>query len=195
MSGTELELYRGLAESIHDVGYAMVRPDGLELGIAEDIIERIHDNGMQVLKRRISCISGDQVDALYPGLHERDFFNDMKASLVGKNVMSLIIGGEFNVGVQLLSVKGSALNTSGSIRADYSKGHLLEGELHLAFRNGLLSEEQLKTPECHSLLRDDRMHSDETTQEALNSIKTMFPVQDRSEVVRRFPNLRYKLLA
>jgi len=183
-----------IIDEINDIGYAMVRPDGLQLGLDEEIIRRISDSGLVILKRKISVITPEQVDGLYPELHERSYYPPMKQALIGRKVMSLAIGGGASVGSTLLKIKGSAMHTSGSIRGDYSLGHLLSGDLHKNYIMGCLSEEQLHSPEWEPVMREDRMHSDETTAEAVNSINVMFEDYERAELLSRFPNLRNILL-
>lgn len=181
-------------EGINELGYVMVRPDGLQIGADEEIIRRITDSRLEVLKRKLSIINPKQVDDLYPRLLEEPYYPSMKQSLAGKKVMSLVVGGSTNVGDTLLELKGSALHTSGSIRGDFSRGHLLSGDMYKNYLMGCLSEEQLQSPEWGDVMREDRMHSDETTDEAVNSIKVMFQDHELRELVSRFPSLHTLLL-
>jgi nucleoside diphosphate kinase len=168
-----------------DFGYAMVKPDGLEIGLDEPIIERIENAGLTVIKRSLACITGNQIDGLYPTLHDRPFYESMKQAMVGRRVLSLIIAGDAGVGRQLLAIKGSSAHASGTLRADFSAGHLLDGEIRHRYLTGTLIPEDELSDEWKVVLRDDRVHSDETPEEAANSIRTMFTQHDLSEVSNR----------
>jgi nucleoside diphosphate kinase len=172
-----------------EFGFAMIRPDSLELGLDEPIIERLEESGISVAKRSIHVMDEADVDSLYPYLHDRSFYPSMKAGMVGRRVMSLIMVGGPGIAERLKTAKGRVSEPSGSIRADYSGGHLLTGALYERFLRGILSEADKKTPEWRDVMRNDRVHSDESPEETANSIRVMFPGYDILEVAERFPEL------
>lgn len=174
--------------AVTEFGYAMIRPDGLAMGLDEPIIDRLEQAGLSIIARSISEISPEQIDALYPDLHDKPYYSAMKAGMVGQRVMSLIVSGS-DVTNRMRELKGSAKNTSGSIRGDFSGGHLLSPDLHARFLAGTLNDEDRSTPEWKAVMRDDRLHTDVTEAEAANSIAVMFAPEQLQEAASRFPGL------
>ena len=156
------------------IGFAMVRPDAMDCHLDSEIIHRIEQSGLHILKRKISTLSEEHVDGIYRNLLNRPYYQPLRSSLVGRVAMSLIVGGSDNVSAQLTAMKGSAEDTCGTIRGDLSAGHLLNGDLYTDYINEQLSPAQLDSPEWSKVLRDDRIHTDETSEEAMNSIHTIF---------------------
>jgi nucleoside diphosphate kinase len=184
MSATEAAI-----EQYGDFGYAMIRPDAIEMGLDEPIIARLEAIGLLVVKRSLTVITNEQVDGLYPKLHNRSYYTSMKEGMVGRKVMSLIISGEQNVAQRLLIAKGSALTSIGSIRSDFSGGHLLADDLRQRFLAGELTATDLQAEALTTVMREDRLHTDETPLEAANSMHVMFTTDELSEAATRFPAL------
>lgn len=158
-----------------DFGFAMVKPDGVELGISDDVTSRIESAGLCIDRRKLSVIEPAQVDAIYPDLVTRPFYPAMKESIVGRRALSLIVVGEHSVSETLMAIKGSIFDVSGTVRGDYSLAHSLPDEYRELYMAGLLTEAMLLDAGFGHVIRDDRMHCDENTVEATQSIKAIFP--------------------
>lgn len=160
--------------SSQDFGFAMVKPDGVELGISDDVIERIERAGLYIENRRLSIVEPSQVDAIYPDLMTRPFYPAMKDSIVGKRALSLLVLGDSEVSQTLMTIKGSIFDIGGTVRGDYSLARTLPPEYQRLYMAGQLTEEILLDAGFDHVMRYDRMHCDENSVEAERSINAIF---------------------
>ena len=163
-----------LSEKAPQVGFAMVKPDGVELGISDDVRDRIVRAGLHIEKQKFSTLSPYHIDTIYADLTHRSFYPAMKDSMVGRQALSLLVLGKCDVCDQLMQIKGSVLDVSGSVRGDYSLAHSLPPELKQLYLNGKLTEDILLAEGFANVMRDDRMHCDESIREARRSIYAIF---------------------
>ena len=167
------DILRSTLQAHTDYGFAMIKPDGLELGIEHDATIRIEKAGLQIFDQRLHDLEARHVDAIYAEHTDKPFYRDLRESLIGKTALSLIVLGD-SVADTLMNIKGSALDISGSIRADYSLAHSLPEPLHSAYQNGTLTSTQLFQAGFGDVMAFNRIHCDEDLIGAERSIQAVF---------------------
>jgi nucleoside diphosphate kinase len=170
-----------------DFGLALVRPDAYTLGLDEAIVASIEGVGLHVLKRKSMIINDAQFETVYEDLKPKPYYGEAQRSMVGKRIMPLVIGGEMGVSAALCLLKGSALDTVQTVRGNYSGGHLLPQELRDKFLSGTLDATDMALPEVVEIMREDRMHCEESEAEAIRAMRALFTDDELKEIVERYP--------
>ncbi len=173
-----------------DFGFAMVRPDALDMHLEEAIIDRIEANAeLKVIKRKILKLDGNHVDNIYSDLVDRSFYPGFRESLVGKHVMSLLIGGNQDVSDELMNIKGTVWGPPGSVRSDFSLAHLLTGDELAMFHAGKLGENHLAPDVATDIMRYDRMHCEEDAHGTRKAVRTVFTEAEIEETSTLYSEL------
>ena len=172
-------------------GFAMIRPDGIRQSLDTIVIERMESDGLHIAKRKLFIMGEVEVNSIYGHLKEENFYPDLQKSLIGQRALSMLVYGDSQVTSRLINLKGSVLDTCGSIRGDYSLAHFLAGDLKEAYLQKKLKINDITDNEFRQRLqREDRLHTDDNIESARQSIRAIFTQFELDEAARRYPQLK-----
>jgi len=98
----------------------MVKPDGVQRGLAGEVISRIERRGLKIVALRMNTISPDSAKKHYAEHAQKSFFNSLISFITSGPSVSLVVEGKNAVSV-MRAINGSTnpVNAAtGSIRGD-----------------------------------------------------------------------------
>ena len=113
--------------------YIMIKPDGVRMGLTEEIVRRIQGRGFEIKLFDVRKLDGDVLDEHYAHVKERDFYPAMKEFMLSDYVVPMIVYGENAIqGMRdLMGPTKSNEAPAGTIRGDYGNKEILnENVIH-----------------------------------------------------------------
>ena len=113
--------------------YIMIKPDGVQKGLTEEIIRRIHSKGLEVKLFDVRKLTDKVLDEHYAHLIDKPFYPQMKEFMLSDYVVPMIVYGENAVqGMRdLMGPTKSFEAPAGTIRGDYgNKEKINENIIH-----------------------------------------------------------------
>jgi nucleoside-diphosphate kinase len=105
-----------------DRTFAMVKPDGVQRGLAGEIISRFEKKGMKIVALKLMMISNELAELHYSEHKGKGFFADLVSFITSGPVVAMVLEGE-NVVPLVRSMMGAtnpADALPGTIRGDYA---------------------------------------------------------------------------
>jgi nucleoside-diphosphate kinase len=105
-----------------DRTFAMVKPDGVQRGLAGEIISRFENKGIKVVALKLMMISTELAELHYNEHKGKAFFADLVSFITSGPVVTMVLEGE-NVVPMVRSMMGAtnpADASLGTIRGDYA---------------------------------------------------------------------------
>ena len=113
--------------------YIMIKPDGVRMGLTEEIVRRIQGRGFKIELFDVRKLDGDILDEHYAHVKDRDFYPGMKEFMLSDYVVPMIVSGE-NAIQGMRDLMGPTKSTeapAGTIRGDYGNKEILnENVIH-----------------------------------------------------------------
>ena len=113
--------------------YIMIKPDGVRMGLTEEIVRRIQGRGFEIKLFDVRKLDGDILDEHYAHVKDRDFYPEMKKFMLSDYVVPMIVYGE-NAIQGMRDLMGPTKSTeapAGTIRGDYGNKEILnENVIH-----------------------------------------------------------------
>ncbi len=100
----------------------MVKPDGVQRGLAGEVIRRIEQRGLKIVALRMNTISPDSAKKHYAEHAQKPFFNSLVSFITSGPSVSMVIEGKNAVSV-MRAINGATnpVNAAtGSIRGDFA---------------------------------------------------------------------------
>ena len=113
--------------------YIMIKPDGVRMGLTEEIIRRIHSKGFEIKLFDVRKLTGDILDEHYAHVADKPFYPGMKEFMLSDYVVPMIVYGENAVqGMRdLMGPTKSIEAPAGTIRGDYGNKEIVnENVIH-----------------------------------------------------------------
>ena len=113
--------------------YIMIKPDGVRMGLTEEIIRRILKKGYEIKLFDVRKLDGDILDEHYAHVADKPFYTEMKEFMLSDYVVPMIVYGENAVqGMRdLMGPTKSSEAPSGTIRGDYGNKEIVnENVIH-----------------------------------------------------------------
>ena len=113
--------------------YIMIKPDGVRMGLTEEIIRRIQSKGFTIKLFDVRKLSGEIIDGHYAHVADKPFYPGMKEFMLSDYVVPMIVYGENAVqGMRdLMGPTKSIEAPAGTIRGDYGNKEIVnENVIH-----------------------------------------------------------------
>ena len=107
--------------------YIMIKPDGVRMGLTEEIIRRIQSKGFEIKLFDVRKLTGEILDEHYAHVADKPFYPGMKDFMLSDYVVPMIVYGENAVqGMRdLMGPTKSAEAPEGTIRGDYGNKEIV----------------------------------------------------------------------
>ena len=102
--------------------YVMVKPDGVQRGLAGEVIRRIERRGLKIVALRMNTISRESAKKHYAEHAQKPFFNSLIDFITSGPSVSMVVEGKNAVSV-MRAINGAtnpANAAMGSIRGDFA---------------------------------------------------------------------------
>ena len=113
--------------------YIMIKPDGVRMGLIEEIIRRIHSKGFEIKLFDVRKLTDDILDEHYNHIKDKPFYPVMREFMLSDYVVPMIVYGENAVqGMRdLMGPTKSSEAPQGTIRGDYGNKEIVnENVIH-----------------------------------------------------------------
>ncbi len=113
--------------------YIMIKPDGVRMGLTEEIIKRILKKGYEIKLFDVRKLNSEILDEHYAHVKDKPFYPEMKEFMLSDYVVPMIVYGENAVqGMRdLMGPTKSCDALPGTIRGDYgNKENTTENVIH-----------------------------------------------------------------
>ena len=100
----------------------MIKPDGVQRGLAGEVIRRIERRGLKIVALRMNTISADSAKKHYAEHAQKPFFNSLVSFITSGPSVSMVVEGKNAVAV-MRAINGATnpVNAAtGSIRGDFA---------------------------------------------------------------------------
>jgi nucleoside-diphosphate kinase len=100
----------------------LVKPDGVRRGLAGEVIRRLEDKGLTLVRMELRTLDRATAEEHYGEHRERPFFGELVEFITGGPLVALVVEGPNAVaGVRrLMGVTNPVEATPGSLRGDYA---------------------------------------------------------------------------
>ena len=107
--------------SEHERTFLMVKPDGVQRGIAGDIVSRFEDRGLKLVGAKFMRISDDLAAEHYAEHEDKPFFEDLTDFITSGPVLAMVWEGQDAVaqGRRMMGATDPLEAEPGTIRGDY----------------------------------------------------------------------------
>ena len=105
-----------------DRTFAMVKPDGVQRGLAGEIVSRFENKGIKIVALKLMMISTELAELHYSEHKGKGFFSDLVSFITSGPVVAMVLEGE-NIVPLVRSMMGAtnpADASPGTIRGDYA---------------------------------------------------------------------------
>lgn len=100
--------------------YIMIKPDGVEKNVLNDVVERFENAGLEVSNIKEMTLTEEILREHYAHVVDRDFYPEMERDMMSGPVIAMIVKGE-NAVAKTRELMGPTKNAEpGTIRGDYS---------------------------------------------------------------------------
>lgn len=101
--------------------FVMLKPDALERGIEKDIVKRIEDIGIKVLRKKEIYVTRDQAERLYSAHKGKEYFEPLIEYIMSGKVLVMEVEGEDAIEKmrKLMGPTNPKEAPKGTIRGDY----------------------------------------------------------------------------
>ncbi len=102
--------------------YVMVKPDGVQRGLAGEVIRRIERRGLKIVALRMNIISRENAKEHYAEHAQKPFFNSLIDFITSGPSVSMVVEGKNAISV-MRAINGAtnpANAATGSIRGDFA---------------------------------------------------------------------------
>lgn len=177
--------------TIRDFCFGIIKHDALALDGGEQLIlERLAGANAIICARKSTILPGEQLDAIYEDILHKPYYESMRASIIGKTAVCLVIGGKTGIAEVVDELKGKA-DWPGTIRGDLSYINQMTDEQYQAFlRDEYTHHELTGRPINDHIYMDDRFHSSGAGQESRRGIAAVFSQKRNRENRRRISGIR-----
>jgi nucleoside-diphosphate kinase len=105
-----------------DRTFAMVKPDGVQRGLAGEIISRFESKGIKIVALKLMLISPELAEVHYGEHKGKPFFTDLVSFITSGPVVAMVLEGENIVPVvrSMMGATNPADSAPGTIRGDYA---------------------------------------------------------------------------
>ncbi len=191
---------RAAPQSITGACVVLLKWDALELGKQQgfDIVkatvdwleaEQLH----MLLIIRIKKLSAGQIDTLYQNVRDEWFFDSMRASLIDKPAVALLVGGQDDVINRVKALKGDP-DTPGTMRWRWSYKREFERTPDYAgwlAKKGVFADKDAWQEIQYKIYRDDKIHCSDSAQDTINNCRTLFSPEEIRALLARYPKLAH----
>jgi nucleoside-diphosphate kinase len=107
--------------SDHERTFLMVKPDGVQRGIAGDIVSRFEERGLKLVGAKFMQISDDLAAEHYAEHEDKPFFDDLTDFITSGPVLAMVWEGQDAVaqGRRMMGATDPLEAEPGTIRGDY----------------------------------------------------------------------------
>jgi nucleoside-diphosphate kinase len=107
--------------SEHERTFLMVKPDGVQRGIAGDIVSRFEERGLKLVGAKFMRISDDLAAEHYAEHEDKPFFEDLTDFITSGPVLAMVWEGQDAVaqGRRMMGATDPLEAEPGTIRGDY----------------------------------------------------------------------------
>lgn len=100
--------------------YIMIKPDGVEKNVLNDVVKRFENAGLEVSNIKEMTLTEEILREHYAHVVDRDFYPEMERDMMSGPVIAMIVKGE-NAVAKTRELMGPTKNAEpGTIRGDYS---------------------------------------------------------------------------
>jgi nucleoside-diphosphate kinase len=113
--------------------YIMIKPDGVRMGLTEEIVRRIKNKGYEIKLFDVRKLNSEILDEHYAHVKDKPFYPEMKEFMLSDYVVPMIVYGENAVlGMrELMGPTKSSEALPGTIRGDYGNKEIVnENVIH-----------------------------------------------------------------
>jgi nucleoside-diphosphate kinase len=105
----------------HERTFLMVKPDGVQRGIAGDIVSRFEERGLKLVGAKFMQISQDLAEQHYAEHEDKPFFEDLTDFITSGPVLAMVWEGQDAVaqGRRMMGATDPLEAAPGTIRGDY----------------------------------------------------------------------------
>ena len=99
----------------------LVKPDGIQRGIAGEIISRLERTGLQIIGLKLMQISDDLASQHYGEHHDKPFYPGLVSFITSSPVIALVLKGPSAVSTtrKIMGATNPADSAPGTIRGDF----------------------------------------------------------------------------
>ncbi len=118
---------------MNEYTYIMIKPDGVRMGLTEEIIKRIKNKGFEIKLFDVRKLTSDILDEHYAHVKDKPFYPEMKEFMLSDYVVPMIVYGKNAVqGMRgLMGPTKSIEAPQGTIRGDYGNKEIVnENVIH-----------------------------------------------------------------
>ncbi|MFC5973368.1 nucleoside-diphosphate kinase [Halomarina salina] len=107
--------------SDHERTFLMVKPDGVQRGLAGDIVSRFEERGLKLVGAKFMQISDDLAAEHYAEHEDKPFFDDLTDFITSGPVLAMVWEGQDAVaqGRRMMGATDPLEADPGTIRGDY----------------------------------------------------------------------------
>lgn len=104
-----------------EMSFVMIKPDGIRKRLTTEIVKRLYQNGLKLVKLERMILTDEQIEKHYAHLLDKPFFPILKAYIKSGEVAAMIVEGEdaINKIRLLVGPTDSKKASPGTIRGDY----------------------------------------------------------------------------
>lgn len=99
--------------------YVMIKPDGVEKNILDDVIKRFNNAGLEVSNIKEMTLTKEVLREHYAHIVTRDFYPEVEEYMLSGPVIAMIVKGENAVSKARELMGPTRLAEPGTIRGDY----------------------------------------------------------------------------
>ena len=104
--------------------FVMIKPDGVQKGLVDEIASRIERTGLRIAARRRMRLNNELTNRLYSVHKGKPFFDNLVKFVLSGDVVVMIVEGDRAISVmrELNGATDPAKAARGTIRGDYASG-------------------------------------------------------------------------
>ena len=112
--------------------YIMIKPDGVRMGLTEEIIRRIKSKGFEIKLFDVRKLTEEVLDEHYAHVKDKPFYPAMKEFMLSDYVVPMIVYGKNAIqGMRdLMGPTKSCDAPNGTIRGDYGNKEVINENAH-----------------------------------------------------------------
>ncbi len=172
---------------VSDFCFVIIKHDALEIKAENLILDRLEKAGLVTCCKKITSLSGEQLDTIYEDVRGEPFYDRMKNMVTGKPAICLVVGGVSDVSKTAKLLKGKPTEP-GTIRGDLSYLHQLTAEQKQAFEAGTYVTHEKTGRSIHDhIFMDDRFHSSETSADSRRAMMSVFTIKELNDIYIKYP--------
>jgi nucleoside-diphosphate kinase len=101
----------------------LVKPEGVEWGLVEEIIGRFERRGLKIVARKELMVSQEMAEAHYAEHKDRPFYGELICHITSAPVVAMVLEGQDSVALvrNIIGATNPADAAPGTIRGDYAK--------------------------------------------------------------------------